>query len=165
MVSPRALALLRLIASEYRGVCSNGIRALGAPPHPTLSPSGGEGTRPDARSLTEGAGRGEGWASARAWSALQPVDREDVLADQSDLAHRVLLGPVPRVGRKFHGCVPEPEGLEPVRGQILVAGARDLHRPLHSVDARPPRRPCPRHFGQVVAAATEGDHTRRVLEQ
>src|SRR5215813_2110080 len=163
MVSPRALALLRLIASEYRGVCSNGIRALGAPPHPTLSPSGGEGTRPDARSLTEGAGRGEGWASARAWSALQPVDREDVLADQSDLAHRVLLGPVPRVGRKLHGRVPEPEALEPVRGQILVAGARDLRGQLHAIDGRPRRRPRARHVGQVVAAAAQGDHARRML--
>src|ERR1700741_1868038 len=91
----------------------------------------------------------------RAIGLLEAVEREDVLADGLDLAHGVLLGPLARVRGQLERGVPQAHALEPVGGEILVAGARDLGRQLDAVHRGPRCRPRSRHVRQVVAAAAE----------
>src|SRR6266545_5703754 len=58
----------------------NACSASYAPPHPALSPSGGEGTENVSLSLGEGEGRGEGGASVscmmRARKSISKADQE-----------------------------------------------------------------------------------------
>ena len=77
----------------------------------------------------------------------------------------ILLGPLPRVRGQLEGRVPQSHALEPVGGEVLVAGARDLGRKLHAVHRGPRRRPRARDVRQVVAAAAERHHAGRQLEE